>query len=106
MAIVRLDPLPNPLPEGEGKIGGRSSLRGRVGQTQTLNFLGHPPRQHHPDHFVVAHKRPQRILKRRRSVFLDKEVSDPGHAIARDQSQRKQPPTADRNEVTDQAERN
>ena len=35
-----------------------------------------------------------------RSVFLDKEMANPGGAIARNQSQWKQPPSAGSNEVT------
>ena len=71
----------------------------------TLNFGIHTALQHHPDHFVVAHERPQRILKSCRLVFLDEEVTDPCRAVSRDQRQRKEPPLADDDKVNNAAER-
>ena len=70
----------------------------------TFHFPTHSARQHHPDHFVLAHKRPKRILKRGGLVLLDEEVANPGTAVTRDQSQRKEPPFANDDEVNDAAE--
>ena len=70
-----------------------------------LNFSIHPARQHQPDHLVVAHERPQRILKRCRFIFFDEEVTDPGSAVAGDERERKEPPPTADYKVDDAAER-
>ena len=62
-----------------------------------LYFRAHLPCDHQSDHFVVADERPQRMLKRCRSVFLDEEMAYPRGPIAGNQSQRKQPPLSHRN---------
>ena len=59
-----------------------------------LNLVTDPASQHQPDHFVVAHERPQRILKRCRLILLDEEMANPGGPVSRDQRQRKEPPLA------------
>src|SRR5258705_13636392 len=51
-----------------------------------------PAGQHHKNHLVVAHERPQRILKRCRLVLLDEEMANPGGPISRDERERKKPP--------------
>src|SRR5687767_3364578 len=64
-----------------------------------LNFFFHSTRKHHPDHFVVSHERPQRMLKGCRLIFLYKEMPNPCSAITRNQSQWKQPPSATGNKI-------
>jgi hypothetical protein len=70
-----------------------------------FNFTVDPAGQHQPNHFVVADKRPEGILKRGGFVFLDKEMAKPRGAIAGDQCEREQPPSADRAEENDATER-
>ena len=53
-----------------------------------------PAGQHHPDHFVITHERPQWILKGCRLVFLNEEMANPGGSVSRDQRERKEPPFA------------
>jgi len=60
----------------------------------SLNLVTDPAGQHHEDHLVVAHERPQRILKRCRLILLDEEMANPGGPVSRDQRQRKEPPLA------------
>ena len=48
---------------------------------------------HHRNHFVVAHERPERVLERRRSVFFDHKVGKPRGAVTWYECQRKKPPT-------------
>jgi len=55
----------------------------------SLNLGPYPARQHQPNHFVVAHERPEWMLKSSRSVLLNKEVSDPRGSVSRDQAQKK-----------------
>ena len=62
-------------------------------RTCGLNLFIHPARQHHRDHFIVAHKRPEGILKRSRSIFLDHKVSKPRCAVAWDEPQWKEIPS-------------
>src|SRR6267142_487404 len=70
-----------------------------------LNFAAHPSRQHQPDHLVVAHKRPQRILKSCRFIFFNEEVTNPGSAVAGYQRERKEPPPTANDKISDAAER-
>ena len=70
-----------------------------------IYFSIHAASQHQPDHFVVTHKRPQRILKGSRFVFLYEEVTNPGGAVTGDETERKQPPLAGDNEVSNATER-
>ena len=72
---------------------------------RSAHFSVHFPRQHQPDHFVVADEGPQRILKRGRPVFLNEEVADPGGAVTRDKSEGKKPPPSIKDEESETAER-
>ncbi len=67
--------------------------------------MTHPANQHQPDHFAVAHERPERILKGRRFILLDEEMANPGGAVAGDESQRKKPPPANDDEENQADER-
>ena len=73
--------------------------------SRPLNLSPHPACQHHPDHFVVADERPQRILKRGRLILLDEEMANPRGAVTRDQGQREEPPSANDDEENGAAER-
>ena len=73
--------------------------------SRALNLTAHPAGQHHPDHFVVAHEGPERILKCRWLILFDEEMTNPGRTISGYQSQREKPPPSNRNEVNHAAER-
>ena len=57
--------------------------------------------QHQPDHFIVAHERPERVLKGGRPILFNKEVPYPGSAITGDEAEEEQPPASRRDEVHD-----
>ena len=71
-----------------------------------LNFRAHPSSKHQPDHFVVAHERPEWVLKCGRPVFFNEEMSNPRGSVAGNQTQKKQPPASGRNEVHDTSDAN
>ena len=66
----------------------------------------HPSGEHQPNHFVVAHERPQWMLERSRPVLFNEEVSDPGCAITGNQPQKKQPPASCSDQVHDTRDSN
>ena len=75
-------------------------------KVDALNLSTHSSGEHQPDHFVVAHERPEWVLKCRRPVFFNEEVSKPRGSVAGNQTQKKQPPTSRRNEVHDTGDAN
>jgi hypothetical protein len=125
LSQVQIEPLPFPdlrdprqfvdeiqiegLPSLERSVTKSSSGLGRGacprGFCPARNLRIHPSGQHHPDHFVVADERPQRILKRGRLILFDEEMANPRRAVTRYQSQREEPPPANDNEENDAAKR-
>lgn len=83
----------------------KSEMRLSAALFSPLKFFCHPTGQHHPDHFVVTHERPERILKCGGFVFLDEEMAYPGGAVSGNQGEWKQPPPTDRDEKDDTSER-
>ena len=69
------------------------------------SLVTHPAGQHHKDHLIVTHERPQRILKRCRLILLDEEMANPGGPISRDQRERKEPPLANKDKDNNSTER-
>src|ERR1044071_2981063 len=67
-----------------------------------LDLGAHAPRQHQCDHLVVAHERPERILERRRPILLDRKVRQPRATVTGKQSEKKQPPSARRDQINHQ----
>ena len=67
----------------------------------SLHFCTNPSGKHQPNHFVVAHERPQWMLKGSGPVLFNEEVSDPGGAITGNQPQKKQPPASGRDQEHD-----
>ena len=66
------------------------------------NLTSDSPRDHHSDHLVVSHERPEWILKRRWPVFLNGEMTQPGETVTGNEPKWKQPPTATCDEVDQQ----
>lgn len=64
-----------------------------------LHFGIHFPGQHKPNHLVVAHERPERVLKRCWSILLDEEVTNPGGTVAGNEGEQEQPPTSRSQEI-------
>jgi len=55
----------------------------------SLDLTCHSSGEHQPNHFVVAHERPDWVLKRRRPVLFNQEVSDPCRSVTRNQTKKK-----------------
>ena len=91
---------------GRGRRRVRQSIRGICGCSgRSLNFSVDLSVQHHPDHLVVSHKRPQRILKRGRLILLDEEMGYPRQPITWNQGERNKPPSPGGGAVNDPAQR-
>ncbi len=71
---------------------------------QSFNFRSHSAGEHQRDHFVITHERPERILERRRLVFLDEEMRQPRAAVTGNEAQKEQPPLPDRDQVDQQSD--
>ena len=75
-------------------------------KVDALNLRTHSSGEHQPNHFVVAHERPEWVLKCGRPVFFNEEVSNPRGPVAGNQTQKKQPPASGHNEVHDTSNAN
>lgn len=67
-----------------------------------FDFGVHAAGEHEPDHLEIADERPDRIFKRRRAIFFDNEMREPGERVTNNEEKREVVPRTARDEPNEQ----